>query len=225
MFRDNADKDAAFMKVYEEAAKANKGKMLFAYSGVGEGIQERLAEFMGVTKESLPVLRAVLPADMKKYECATKPADLTVEKVTKFVEDVKSGAIKPHLKSEEPVANDGPLTVVVGKNFEEIVLDKNKDVFVKFYAPWCGHCKKLAPVWEKLAEEFKDNADLLIAKFDATANEVEGLEIRGYPTLKFYPKGGRDPVDYDGERELDALKKWLEENSEALKNSHVHEDL
>lgn len=54
---------------------------------------------------------------------------------------------------------------------------------------------------------------------DATANEVEGLEIRGYPTLKFYKKGSKEtPIDYDGERELEPLKNWLKENSETVKN-------
>ncbi len=44
------------------------------------------------------------------------------------------------------------LQVVVAKNFKEVV-DQDKDVLIKFYAPWCGHCKKLAPVWDELAEK------------------------------------------------------------------------
>lgn len=89
---------------------------------------------------------------------------------------------------------------------------------MKFYAPWCGHCKKLAPVWEQLASELKDVPNLVIAKFDATANEVDGLEIRGYPTLKFYAKGNKaNPVDYNGGREVEDFKKWLQENSPAYK--------
>jgi len=118
LFRDPADKDADFMKTFEEAAKANKGKVLFSYSGVSDGIQERLAEFMGVTKDDLPVLRIIMPADMKKFQCETKPAALTVEKIGSFVQDVLDGKIKPHLKSEKPVDNTGnALTVVVGENF------------------------------------------------------------------------------------------------------------
>jgi len=51
LFRDSAtDKDAAFMTVFSEAATTHKGKMLFSYADVTGGIQERLAEFMGVTK-------------------------------------------------------------------------------------------------------------------------------------------------------------------------------
>lgn len=71
---------------------------------------------MGVSKSDLPTLRAILPADMKKYASPTAAADLTIEIIGKFVDDVNSGAIKPHLKSEPvPEKNhvDG-LTVVVG---------------------------------------------------------------------------------------------------------------
>lgn len=68
MFRDNAvDKDAAFMKTFADAAHAHNGKILFAYGDAVGGIQERLAEFMGVTKANLPTLRAIVPADMKKF--------------------------------------------------------------------------------------------------------------------------------------------------------------
>lgn len=56
---------------------------------------------------------------------------------------------------------------------------------------------------------------MVIAKFDATVNEVAGLEIRGYPTLKFYPKDNKDGVDYSGERDLAAFQAWLGENSTA----------
>jgi len=67
LFRGKADADAAFQTTFADAAAAHKGKMLFSFSDVSEGIQERLAEFMGVTAADLPTLRAILPADMKKY--------------------------------------------------------------------------------------------------------------------------------------------------------------
>lgn len=219
VFLFTADKDAAYVKVYEEAAKANKGKMLFAWAGISEGIQERLAEFIGVTAEQLPSAWALLPADMKKFKAEKSPADMTVEDITKWIDDVKSGALKPTLKSAEPEANDGPLTVIVGKNWEELVLDNTKDVLVEYYAPWCGHCKKLAPIWDELAAAYADVPNLTIAKMDATANEAEKVQVQGFPTIIFYPRDNKEGVTFDGGRELADFKKWLEENSAVLKEA------
>ena len=100
-----------------------------------------------------------------------------------------------------------------------VVNDENKDVFVKYYAPWCGHCQELAPKWEKLAQAFKSNPNIVIAKFDATKNEAEGVQVEQFPTLKFYPKDNKEGVDYDGEMETKDLKAWLEKNSPVLNES------
>lgn len=71
---------------------------------------------MGVSKDDLPTLRAIMPADMKKFQSDTKCADLTVDNIGQFVDDVISGKVKPHLKSEPiPENNDDPVTVVVGQ--------------------------------------------------------------------------------------------------------------
>jgi protein disulfide-isomerase-like protein len=98
------------------------------------------------------------------------------------------------------------------------VIESDDDVLVKFYAPWCGHCKKLAPIWDELAEELKDVPHLVIGKFDATANEVDGVDIKGYPTLKFYAKGDKqNPIDFEGERDLEGIKSFLKEKSHHYK--------
>ena len=91
--------------------------------------------------------------------------------------------------------------------------DVEKDVLVKFYAPWCDHCIDLAPMWYELAMEVMDIDDLVIAIFDATANEVEGLSIEEYPTFMFYPKDDKSGQKYEGDHDSAAFRKYLSQNS------------
>lgn len=74
----------------------------------------------------------------------------------------------------------------------------------------CGHCKQLAPIYDQLAEKYADNDSILIAKLDATANELEHTKITSFPTIKLYKKGDNSIVDYNGERTLDGFSKFLE---------------
>jgi protein disulfide-isomerase-like protein len=94
-----------------------------------------------------------------------------------------------------PTPNDGPVTIVVGKTFDTYVAgEENKeDVLVEFYAPWCGHCKRLMPVWEQLGVTFKDTPTVRIAKMDATANEHAAIDLSGFPTIMMWPSGA-DPM-------------------------------
>lgn len=67
---------------------------------------------------------------------------LSEKEIGKFLDEFVSGKVEPSVKSEPiPDKNDGPVTVIVAKNYNDIVMDENKDVLVEFYAPWCGHCK------------------------------------------------------------------------------------
>lgn len=86
--------------------------------------------------------------------------------------------------------------------------------FVEFYAPWCGHCKNLAPEWNKLATTLK--GEMKVAKVDATVNSQSGqrFKVQGYPTIKFFPPGCKNddcPIDYSGARDASSMASWAKE--------------
>lgn len=75
-----------------------------------------------------------------------------MENFETFLTQLSAGELEPYLKSEAIPTQDGPVTVAVAKNFDEVVTNSEKDVLIEFYAPWCGHCKKLAPTYDELGE-------------------------------------------------------------------------
>uniref|UniRef100_A0A183IPG3 Protein disulfide-isomerase n=1 Tax=Soboliphyme baturini TaxID=241478 RepID=A0A183IPG3_9BILA len=146
--------------------------------------------------------------------------NFSIDNVKEFVDDFLAGKLPVHVKSEDiPEKNEGPVIVAVGKTFHDIV-GQDKDVLIEFYAPWCGHCKNLAPIYEELATKMKDEDNIVIAKMDATANEVPpNYSVSGFPTIYWAPKGQKDsPKLYKGGRTVDDFIKYIaEEATEELK--------
>mmetsp|Transcript_26893 Transcript_26893/g.30977 ORF Transcript_26893/g.30977 Transcript_26893/m.30977 type:complete len:162 (-) Transcript_26893:20-505(-) len=107
---------------------------------------------------------------------------------------------------------NSPVVQLTARNFEDLVINSNHVWVVEFYAPWCGHCKALAPKYDELAAKLAHIDDIVIAKMDSTANEVEGVNIRGFPTLKMWKKGSNTPIDFNGDREVDGFIEFFKQN-------------
>jgi len=193
-------------------AKDLKGKIALSIAKIEDNFGNRLAEYIGVAKEHTPAIRLVRPSKNNlKY---LFEHEITGENIKAFFSDFVENKLKPFFKSEklpEP-DNEENVKIVVGKNFDSVVINNDKAVLVEYYAPWCGHCKSLAPIYAQLATKLKDNPNVVIAKMDATANEVEGVNVQGFPTIKFYPKGNKqNPIDFNGERTEEGFIKYLKE--------------
>lgn len=128
--------------------------------------------------------------------------DAALEAIRKKVKGGKSGGGK---KGSNAVVE------LTDSNFEKLVYNSEDIWLVEFFAPWCGHCKNLAPHWEKAASELEGKVKL--GAVDATVQQQIASEfnIRGYPTIKFFSPGSRSPSDaqeYNGGRTAEDIVSW-----------------
>ncbi|MCP9259867.1 Protein disulfide-isomerase [Dirofilaria immitis] len=144
-------------------AKDYKRKANFAMSNK-EDFSFDLDEFgLANRKDTKPLVAARIDGKVNSF---------SVENLKKFVEDVIGDRLEPYMKSEEAPEDQGDVKVVVAKTFQEMIMNVEKDVLIEFYAPWCGHCKALAPKYDELGQKLSGEPGVVIAKMDATANDV-----------------------------------------------------
>lgn len=186
-------------------------KLNFAISSKDD-FQHELNEYgIDFAKGDKPI---VLARDSKNQKFSMSD-EFSVENFEAFLKDLEGGALEPYLKSEPiPEDNSGNVKIAVAKNFDDIVTNNGKDTLIEFYAPWCGHCKKLTPIYEELGDKLADE-DVEIVKFDASNNDVPApYEVKGFPTLFWAPKDSKDfPEKYEGGRELDDFVKYIAKHS------------
>jgi protein disulfide-isomerase A6 len=105
------------------------------------------------------------------------------------------------------------VTTLETSNFDAVVMNPDADVLVEFYAPWCGHCKSLKPVYEQVAKAFSAEDNVVVAAIDATGSSAIAGKygVEGYPTIKFFPRGSsaKEAEDYNGGRSAEDFVAFL----------------
>lgn len=210
---DNESTRDTYEDVTIDLASRLKGRGILIYtSDVKNAHQKKFSENLGVRAEMLPIV-LLLDSNNDKYVMTSKRINSNT--IRKFISEWQSGNAKPFIKSAPVPEFQGVVTEVVGKTYNDIVKNSDKDVLLEIYAPWCGHCKKLAPVYEELGNTLKHNDKLVIAKFDGSANEAKGLTWKGFPTILFFPAGAKEPITYErsGTDTVDTFIQFIKKNA------------
>ena len=150
-----------------------------------------------------------------KFVC--DEAELTKESLTKFMSSYVANNLKPSFKSQDPPKeNNDPVKVIVHTTFDEIAMDKSKDVLVDLYAPWCGMCKRIEPHYEQLAKLLGSDSGVVLAKMDATLNDIPStvaFKLDHYPTLLLFKANTNEMVVCDSFLDIKALHDFLKTNA------------
>ena len=204
----------------------NENKMTEIINSVSEATREKIQTVVANVNESsaktfqrqlqMRKIPCILLVDLRLHPrmyLLDKDIMNNKEAIIKFVNDWYDNKVpKKYLRI--PGELKGTVFTVTEKTFNQEVIDNDKDVFVKFYAPWCGHCKKMAPKFEELAERLNKNEKLQLVEVDATANKIEGMNITSYPTLMMYSAGKKSsPVKYSGEYSVNAMESFVKKQA------------
>ncbi|CAI4059537.1 hypothetical protein SKDZ_04G7050 [Saccharomyces kudriavzevii ZP591] len=146
------------------------------------------------------------------------PHPLDKDMIAQLVKDYREGTAKPIVKSEEiPKEQNSNVYKIVGETHDDIVHDDNRDVLVKYYATWCIHSKRFAPIYEEIADVFGSDESIrdkiLIAEVNSGANDILSFPVTGYPTIALYPAGNNSkPIIFNKIRNLEDVFEFVKES-------------
>eukprot|EP01062_Namystynia_karyoxenos_P071119 TRINITY_DN66533_c0_g1_i1.p1 TRINITY_DN66533_c0_g1~~TRINITY_DN66533_c0_g1_i1.p1 ORF type:complete len:503 (+),score=123.12 TRINITY_DN66533_c0_g1_i1:80-1510(+) len=142
--------------------------------------------------------------------------EITADALRPWVQSFLNGTLAPTVKSQD--APEHPtskgLTTLVGSTIRSVAFDPAKDVLVQFHAPWCGHCKSLAPAYAELAKRFEGHATVVVARMDATLNDApKEFDVSGFPAIYLVRGETNELVRYEGERRAEDMAMFIVEHA------------
>ncbi|SPP79392.1 protein disulfide-isomerase A6 homolog [Drosophila guanche] len=196
---------------YKKLAKALKG--VVKVGSVNADSDNTLSGQFGV--RGFPTIKIFgsnkrSPTDFNGQRTAKAIAEAALAEVKKKVQAALGGGSSGGGGGSSSSSDDDVIELTED-NFDKLVLNSDDIWLVEFFAPWCGHCKNLAPEWAKAAKELKGKVKL--GALDATAHQSKAAEynVRGYPTIKFFAAGAKsasDAQEYQGGRTASDIVSW-----------------
>ena len=244
LFSDDSIDSENVKNIFQQVAKLFAGRLVSVSSSMDNNIEQKLASMVGSENIPMPFVR-ILDGSIDeshkyrdheglegvlRHRRKHKPdtTELTTKTIAEFADQFLLGKSLPFIKSEpipEP-AKRGEVMTVVGDTFESLVLKSDKSVLITLYASWCGHCRVMIPTWNALAKKLQDVENVVIARLEATLNELP-FNIRSYPTiLLFRPQERNTAVQYTGDgRDIDDFVDFLQRADALTSNFDISESV
>lgn len=213
-FYDKPEQKTAQGKIVESIARNYKGKVNAVYID-GKTFGQHMVALNGEAGKYPSLLGHRIKEDLK-FDFGSQ--DYTEATVKAFFEGLHQDKLVPKYRSDPiPKSDSGPIKVIVNENFEKVVLDVKKDVFVEVYAPWCGVCKRVEPLFEKLAKIYeKHSSKIVIGKMNGDSNDlprVANLAITGFPTFVLYKSESNEKIVMNPTDKLEEMVEFISKNA------------
>ncbi|KAD6454142.1 hypothetical protein E3N88_08848 [Mikania micrantha] len=195
----------ALTPTWEKAATVLKGVATVA--AIDADAHQSIAQEYGI--KGFPTIKVFVPGkppiDYQGAREAKPIAEFALQQVKALLKDRLSGnTAGGSSEKSEPSAS----VELKSSNFDEMVV-KSKDIWmVEFYAPWCGHCKKLAPEWKKAAKNLKGKVKLGHVNCDDEKSLMSRYKVQGFPTILVFGADKDSPITYEGARTASAIESF-----------------
>lgn len=215
-------------------AKRHQGALNFATAEIPDfqGFAAYLHLRTEPADDAFPALAIYDGASKKKYPFDNGKSALTDKNVAGFVQSFLDGRLEPTVRSQAvPAEYEGPVSIVVAKKWDEVVMDASRDVLLYYHREDCPYCRAMNPVYETLAAMYSADVrrdKLVVAKYDISQNDLFE-EIPYVPFIKLYKAGDKtNSVTYSGDRSVKDLVGFVKEQGthrvDALHEHNVAED-
>jgi len=221
-YNENAQKEKKFIFPFTSVAKHLKHSIHIVIAEFQSPMGSQVAEILKLKKEDCPKV-FIIDSRKEEIQLYKLNKDITEENIYNFVIEWGLKKLTPLYFSEEiPEVQTYPIMTLVGKNYNEIVIDSPYDIIVYYLKPDCKPCKlfeeKLRKIANVIIKEYKDSNKSLFLKFgkiNGELNDIEKVSILNYPAVNYYKKDNKaKPIKYEI-NDFDILKivKFIAENN------------